>query len=165
MNKVITLFLMIALLTPIVAYSKKNDEGLVLQYQAEGAGATTDASHQIKVTILSKKKDVTEEDLGKCAVHASLFQDIDDTTNAGYGSSAIKKAIMGSPSAEAQHIDYFEPFFRNGDCNRYVQQVKDYSVVKSGKLWKISGVVKVNYAQLKKDLGKQGLVKNLGSGW
>lgn len=148
-----------------VLMAKKNDEGLVPQYSAAGAGSTTDASHQIKVTIFSKKKNVTDEDLGKCAVHATLFQDIDDTTNTGYGSSAVKKSIMGSPTAEAQHIDFFEPFFRNGDCNRYVQLVKDHSVVKTDKGYKVSAVVKVNKAQLQKDLVKQGFVKNLGSGW
>ena len=136
------LFLLIAaLMIPAAIHAKKNDEGLVPSYQVAGAGSTTDTSNQVRVTILSKKKDVSEEELGRCAVHAVLFQDIDDTTNAGYGSVAVKKAIMGSPSAEAQHIDFFEPFFRNGDCNRYVQQVKDYSVMKSGKEYKISAVV------------------------
>lgn len=160
------LFLLLAvMLWPLESSAKKNDEGLVPAYTAEGAGSTTDASEQIRVTVFSKKKDVSDEVLGKCAVHAALFQDIDDTTNAGYGSSAVKKAIMGSPTAEAQHIDFFEPFFRNGDCNRYVQNIKDYSVVKSGKGYKISAVVKVNNAQLKKDLVKQGLAKNLNSGW
>lgn len=165
MKRLLLSAVVLALLVPSASWAKKNDEGLVPQYQVEGAGSTSDASHQIKVTIVSKKKDVTDEQLGMCAVHATLFQDIDDTTNAGYGSVAVKKAIMGSPAAEIEHIDFFEPFFRNGDCNRYVQAVKDYSVVKSGKMWKISGVVKVNKVQLQRDLQKQGLVKNLGSGW
>lgn len=148
-----------------IAFAKKNDEGLVPAYMVEGAGATNDASHQLKVTIISKKKDVSDADLGKCAVHATLFRDIDDTTNSSSLSSARKKALMGSPAAEAQHIDFFEPFFRNGDCNNYVQLVKDHQVIKSGKDYKVSAVVKVNTAQLKKDLSKMGMVKNLGSGW
>lgn len=163
--KKILFLLVAAMLLPVYGYSKKNNEGVVPQYQVEGAGATSDASQQVRVTIVSNKKDVTDDALGRCAVHAVLFQDIDDTTNAGYGSAAIKKALMGSPAAEAQHVDFFEPFFRNGDCNRYVQLVKDHSVVKSGKQYKVSAVVKVNTAQLKKDLANQGLVKNLGSGW
>lgn len=161
----LTIILLILLVTPALLQSKKNDHSLVPTYTAEGAGATTDASQQIKVTIYSNKKDVSDVDLGRCAVHASLFQDIDDTTNTGFGSTAVKKAIMSSPGAEAQHIDFFEPFFRNGDCDRYVQNIKDHTVVKSGKGYKISAIVKVNKAQLQKDLVSQGLVKNLGSGW
>lgn len=164
MKKILT-FLLLAAFCIGVSEAKKNDEGLVPKYMAEGAGATTDASHQIKVTIISKKKDVSDEDLGKCAVHATLFQDIDDATNGGYGTTAVKKAIMGSPTAEGQYVDFFEPFFRNGECNRYVQLVKDHSVVKTSNGYKISAVVKVNKPQLQKDLVKAGLVKNLGSGW
>lgn len=165
--KKIVFLLIAALMIPVAVNAKKKaDEALIPEYQVEGAGNTTDASQQFRVTILTNKKEnVTDADLGKCAVHAALFRDVDDKTNAGYGTSAIKKAIMGSPTAEAQHIDFFEPFFRNGDCNRYVQLVKDHSVTKSGKLYKVSAVVKVNKEQLKKDLVKQGLVKNLGSGW
>lgn len=153
------------MLLPVMIQAKKNNQGLVRTYTAEGAGATTDASRQVKITVFSNKKDVTDVELGRCAVHATLFQDIDDTTNTGFGSTAVKKAIMGSPAAETQHIDFFEPFFLDGDCDRYVQNIKDHSVIKSGKGYKISAVVKVNNAQLQKDLVSQGLVKNLGSGW
>lgn len=163
--KKIVLLLMAAILLPFAVDAKKNDAAIVPEYQCEGAGTTSDASRQVKVTILSKKKDVTDADLGKCAVHAVLFRDMDDKTNAGYGSAAVQKSIMGSPTAMSQHIDFFEPFFRNGDCNAYVQAVNDPSVVKSGKGYKISAVVKVNTTQLRKDLEKQGMVKNLGSGW
>ena len=160
-----TIILLTIFAVPALLHAKKSDQNLVPTYTAEGAGATTDASQQIKITIYSNKKDVSDVDLGRCAVHASLFQDIDDTTNTGFGSTAVKKAIMSSPAAEAQHIDFFEPFFRNGECDRYVQNIKDHTVVKSGKGYKISAIVKVNKAQLQKDLVSQGLVKNLGSGW
>lgn len=165
MRKVVLLLIAALTLGIYSVEAKKNDEGLTKPYYAEGAGSTTGASHQVRVTITSKKKDITEDDLGKCAVHATLFQDIDDSTNSAYGSTAVKKAIMGSPSAEAQYIDFFEPFFRNGDYNRYVQLVKDNKVVKADGKYKISAVVKVNVNQLKNDLVKQGMVKNLGTGW
>ncbi len=156
----------IAMLVPNVASAKKNDDRIVPEYQVEGAGSASNSAQLVRVYILSKKKDVTDEDLSRCAVHAVLFRDIDDTANSGYGSVATKKAIMGSPSAEAQYIDFFEPFFRNGDCNKYVQVVDNSRrVVKAGKQFKTSAEVRVNTAQLRKDLKQQGMVKDLGSGW
>lgn len=168
-NLLAAITLAVALIMPTGALAKKtdyNDEGLVPEYQVEGAGSTSDNSQLVRVYILSKKKNVTDDQLGRCAVHAVLFRDIDDVTNAGYGSVASKKAIMRTPAAEAQYIDFFEPFFRNGDCNKYVQLVSNSRrVVKVGKQYKTSAEVKVNTAQLKKDLKSQGMVKDLGSGW
>lgn len=158
--------LAIAMMLPSAALAKKNDEKIVPEYQVEGAGTTSGNSRLVRVYILSKKKDVTDEQLGTCAVHAVLFRDIDDLAGSGFGSTSSHKAIMQSPSAEAQHIDFFEPFFRNGDCNKYVQVVSDSRrVVKTGKQYKTSAEVRVNTTQLKKDLKTQGMVKDLGSGW
>jgi len=167
MRKILkTLLLIAAMVCSAPAYAKNDTKPAIPEYQLEGAGMTTDNAQQIRVTILSKKKDVTDADLGKCAVHGALFRDYDDVTNSGFGSAASHKAIMGSPAAEQQHIDYFEPFFANGDCNRYVQVVGDSRrVVKAGKQWKVSAVVKVNTAALRKELRSRGLIKDLGSGW
>lgn len=166
MKKIFTLILALAFLSPAMVVAKKSDEGLVPEYQMEGAGMTSDNAQQVLVSILSKKKDVSDEDLGKCAVHGVLFRDYDDATNSNFGGVASHKSIMGSPTKEQEFIDFFEPFFRNGDCNKYVQLVANSRrVVKSGKLYKTSAIVRVNSATLKKDLKKQGMVKNLGSGW
>lgn len=159
--------LALAIICPAASYAKKNDEALVPQYYMEGAGMTSQNGQQVLVSIISKKKDkVTEADLEKAAVHGVLFRDYDDATNAGYGSVASHKSIMGSPTAEAEYVDFFEPFFRNGDYKKYVQLVGDSRrVIKVGKEWKISCIVRVNTDALKKDLKKQGMVKNLGTGW
>lgn len=164
MKKLLSFLLCLAILTPAIA--KKNDEGLVREYQIEGAGMSSDNAQQVMVTILSNKKDITDAELSACAVHGVLFRDYDDATNSGYGSIASHKSIMGSPSEESAHIDFFEPFFRNGDCNKYVQLVSNSRrVVKSGKQWKTTAIVRVNTTALRKDLKKQGLAKDLGSGW
>ena len=165
MKKIFFLVMALILLSPAGAFAKKNDEGLVQEYQMEGAGMTSDNARQVLVSILSKKKDVSDEDLGKCAVHGVLFRDYDDATNSGFGSVASQKSIMGSPTKEQEFIDFFEPFFKNGDCNKYVQLVSNSRrTVKAGKQWKVSAIVRVNAANLKKDLKKQGMVKNLGTG-
>ena len=161
------LFLILGVMfVSLASFAKDKEEGYVPEYQMEGAGMTSSNAQQVKVTILSKKKDVSDADLSKCAVHGVLFRDYDDVTNSGYGSVASHKCLMGSPTKEVEHIDFFEPFFRNGDWSRYVQLVSDSRrVVKSGKQWKTSAIVRVNSSALKEDLQKQGLVKSLKSGW
>ncbi|MDE5980217.1 MAG: hypothetical protein K2G84_09335, partial [Muribaculaceae bacterium] len=73
---------------------------------------------------------------------------------------------MGSPSAEVEYADFFKPFLATGDFENYCQLVGERRrVVKAGKEWKISAIVRVNTQTLKKDLKKQGMIKNLGSGW
>ncbi len=148
------------------AYSKK-EEAYVTNYQVQGAGVTSQNAVQVRITILTKNKDkVSDADLEKAAVHAVLFRDYDDATNAGYGSVASHKAIMGDITAEAQYADFFEPFFRNGDYKNYVMLVGDTRrVVKAGKEWKVSCVVRINNIALKNMLKKQGMVKDLGGGW
>lgn len=166
MKQVFFLLAALLLISPHLANAKKADDGLVPEYQMEGAGMTSDNAQQVLVSILSKNKNVSDADLGKCAVHGILFRDYDDATNSGFGSVASHKSIMGSPAKEKEFIDFFEPFFRNGDCNAYVQLVNNSRrVVKSGKQWKVSAIVRVNSSKLKKDLKSQGIVKNLGSGW
>lgn len=167
MRKLLTLVLAAAIVCPLTAFAKKNDEGLAPEYQLEGAGVTSQNAQQVVITIITKKKDkVTEDDLERAAVHGVLFRDYDDATNSGFGSVASHKSIMGSPTAEAEYVDFFEPFFKNGDYRKYVQLVSNSRrVVKSGKEWKVSAVVRVNTSALRKDLKKQGMIKDLGSGW
>lgn len=167
MKKLLTLVLAAAIMCPLTALAKKNDEGLAPEYQLEGAGVTSQNAQQVVITIITKKKDkVTEDDLERAAVHGVLFRDYDDATNSGFGSVASHKSIMGSPTAEAEYVDFFEPFFKNGDYRKYVQLVSNSRrVVKSGKEWKVSAVVRVNTSALRKDLKKQGMIKDLGSGW
>lgn len=147
--------------------AKKTDEGLAPEYQLEGAGMTSQNAQQVKITIITKKKDnVSESDLERAAVHGVLFRDYDDATNSGFGSVASHKSIMSSPTAEAEYIDFFAPFFKDGQYKKYVQIVSDSRrIVKSGKEWKVSAIVRVNTAALKKDLKAQGIYKDLGGGW
>lgn len=167
MRRLMALVLALMFLAPSAVMAKKNEEGYVPQYQMEGAGKTSQNGTQVNITIISKSKDkVTDADIEKAAVHGVLFRDYDDATNTGFGSVASHRAIMKSPTAEAEYADFFEPFFVNGDYKQYVQLVSDSRrVVKSGKEWKVSAIVRVNTTALKKMLRKQGMVKTLGDGW
>ncbi len=166
MKRLALLLMLMAFALPN-SFGKKVEEKMVPQYQIEGAGMTSQNAQQVLIKILAKDKNkVSDADLEKAAVHGVLFRDYDDTTNSGYGSVASHKAIMGSPTAEVEYVDFFKNFFDNNDYRNYVQIVGDSRrVVKVGKEWKVSAVVKVNSAALKKMLKQQGMVKDLGGGW
>lgn len=166
MKKYVVFLMALFMLTPAVN-GKTKEEALTTNYQLEGAGMTSQNAVQVKVTIITKNKNkVTDADLEKAAVHGVLFRDYDDVTNSGFGTVASHKALMGDIAAEAQYNDFFEPFFKNGDYKNYVQLVGDSRrVVKAGKEWKISAIVRVNNHQLRSMLKKQGMAKDLGGGW
>ncbi len=163
MKKLLSLTILLFFLLPL--HGKKTDERLAPEYQIEGAGMTSQNAQQVKIIVLSNKKDISDADLEKAAVHGILFRDYDDETNAGFGSVASHKSIL-DPTVEAEYSDFFKSFFSSGDYSKYVELVGDTRrVVKAGKQWKISATVKVNSAALKKMLKKQGMVKDLGGGW
>ncbi len=157
------MLLMLVMLSSL-SYAKKNDEGLTNQYVIEGAGGSSESTRAVRVTIYSKKKDVSDTQLAAAAVHGVLFRSYVDKSFSG-GSGSNKPSLL-KPTDEKKHIDLFEPFFKNGDYMNYVSFVKDTRrVVKAGKEWKISVEVKVNQKDLKKMLSDQGIYKGLNSGW
>lgn len=159
--------MMVVLFTGI-SYGKKTEQ-LIPDYQIEGAGAARGDEALVKVIILAKDKSkVTDDMLGKAAVHGVLFKGYTDTSTQGYGGASTHKAIAGSPTAYTEYIDFFEPFFQNGDYMNYVRIVEDRrGVTKVDKNYKVSAVVRVSTGQLKKDLQdkKINVVKSLNSGW
>lgn len=156
------LILAMTILLPQLTPAKVKDTEYMPQYQVMGAGRHG-SEPKLNISILSKKKDVSDADLAKAAVHAILFRDF---TNSNNGSISNEKCLMGSPTAEQEHIDFFEPFFTNGDALRYVQIVGNTRrVVKVNKQYKISADVVVNKSQLRKDLKKQNLLKDASKGW
>lgn len=166
MKRFFFIALIMAVLCPTVM-AKKNEEPSVKDYQISGAGMTSQNAQQVEITIITKSKSsVSDADLEKAAVHGILFRDYDDVTNSGFGSVASHKALMRDATSYAQFKDFFDPFFNNGDYKDYVQVVdSSRRVVKAGKDWKVSAIVRVNTAQLKSMLKKQGMLKDLGGGW
>lgn len=163
MKKVLLLILSFVLCAG--AFAK--DDSAVPEYQIKGAGAANGGSTLVSVSVMAKKADkVTDDMLMKAAVHGVLFKDYSDSTSAGFGSAASKKAICGSPNAYAEHLDFFEPFFKDGGYKGYAQCVDDTRrVVKVGKQYKVTSTVAVSSSALRKDLEKQGVIKSLKSGW
>lgn len=138
--------------------TEAKEKGNVAQYQIEGTGQTANqGSYLVNVTVTSKKKNIEDSEIAKCAVHGILFR--------GYsakGSLSAQKPLARSASAEAEHAEYFEDFFKNGDAQRYANTVPgSRQVVKVGKQYQITETVEVRKEQLQQDLKKAGVIQGL----
>lgn len=151
--KIILSFLLI--LFPLLASA----QGLP-QYSIEGAGVGTQGTYLVKVTVTSKKSNVSEDQLVKCAVHGVLFRGFSSKEN-----RQSQKPLAGSALSESKHADFYNNFFQSTYLN-YAQVVEgSRKVVKSGKEYNVSVVVTVLKSQLKKDLVDAGIVEGLKSGF
>lgn len=162
MLKQVLIILMSIILCSPVAYSKDDKNKDELNYEIEGAGTGSQGTYLVKVTVYSKKSNINDELIARCAVHGVLFR--------GFSNKELRqkqKPLAGSAMAEAQHADFFKDFFsKNGIAKNYVSTVNSSrQVVKSGKQYKISTIVTVNKEQLHSDLEKAGIIKGLNSGF
>lgn len=168
MNKILLALLVIcAGLFSAEAAKKVKSPGNIPEYTIEGAGARTGGEDFVKVSIMAKKKgDITEEQLAKAAVHGVLFKGYSNSSVQGYGEASNHPAIAGSPNAFEQHLDFYQPFFENGDYMKYVRFMDaGRSTTKVGNLYRISAKIKVATGQLTKDMGEQGVAKRMKDGF
>lgn len=133
------------------------------EYELEGNGTGAQGTYLVKVSVLTKDKQLNSDELGRCAVHGVLFK--------GFSAKELRqqhqKPLAGSAAAEAQHADFFNSFFaENGAYKNYVGEVSgSRTVIKSGKKYRVSATVTVNKEQLRKDLEKSGVIRGLNSGF
>lgn len=162
MKIILKLVLLLALLVPGADLFAKGEKQLTQPYQIEGTGKTAaQGSYLVNVTVTSKKNKIDDSEIAKCAVHGVLFRGF-----SAKGSLAGQKPLARSASAEAEHADFFEPFFTNGTAIRYANTVPgSRSVVKVGKQYQISETVEVRKDELRKDLQAAGVIKGLTSGF
>lgn len=128
-------------------------------YEIEGAGTGSQGTYLVKVSVLSKKSKITDDVIGRCAVHGVLFR--------GFANKELRqqqKPLAGSAMVEAQHQDFFKNFF-DGTYKNYYQLVGSRQVVKAGKQYKVTSVVTVAKDQLKKDLVGMDIIKGLNTGF
>lgn len=128
-------------------------------YEIEGAGTGNQGTYLVKVSVLSKKAKIEDEEIGRCAVHGVLFR--------GFANKELRqqqKPLAGSAMVEMQHKDFFKDFF-GGAFKNYYQLVGPRQVVKAGKQYKVTSVVTVAKDQLKKDLVAMDVIKGLNSGF
>lgn len=154
MRKVL-LFFMFMLALPVLA-----DE--IPDYQIEGAGTGSQGTYLVRVSVLSKKSKILDNEVGRCAVHGVLFRGF-----ANKEARQQQKPLAGSPMVEQQNVKFFEDFFKeDGVFVNYFQIVSgSRQVVKAGKQYKVTATVTVAKDQLRKDLQDAGIIKGLNTGF
>lgn len=148
---------MAALALPLTTVAKDNKE---LNYEIEGAGTGVQGAYLVKVTVTSKKTSITDDEIGRCAVHGVLFR--------GFSSKEhrqMQKPLAGTALNEQQHRDFYDDFFKSA-YKSYVQTVSgSRQVLKAGKEYRITATVSVAKEQLHRDLESAGIIKGLNTGF
>lgn len=162
MKYIVKLVLLLALMLPGAELFAKGDKQSTLPYQIEGTGKTAaQGAYLVNVTVTSKKNKIEDAEIAKCAVHGVLFRGF-----SAKGSLSAQKPLARSAAAEAEHADFFEPFFSGSQAAAYANTVPgSRSVVKVGKEYQITETVEVRKDQLRSDLQKAGVIKGLSSGF
>lgn len=130
------------------------------QYSIVGAGVGEQGTYLVKVTVTSKKSNIEENSLIKCAIHGVLFRGFSSKEN-----RQSQKPLAGSALNESQYADFYSNFFKTTYMNYANVLTGSRQVVKSGKEYKVSVVVAVSKTQLKKDLIDAGIIKGLKTGF
>ncbi|MDE7166568.1 MAG: hypothetical protein K2O17_06025 [Bacteroidaceae bacterium] len=129
-------------------------------YEIEGAGAGSQGTYLVKVSVLSKKSKIEDNEIGRCAVHGVLFRGF-----ANKEQRQQQKPLAGSAMVEGQNQSFFDDFFKTTYKNYYQTVSSSRQIVKVGKQYKVSCVVSVAKDQLRKDLQQAGILKGLNSGF
>lgn len=164
MKKLILILIAILTFSPVTSAKDNKDieEKEGLSYEIEGAGIGSQGTYLVTVTVISKKSNIDDDLIARCAIHGVLFR--------GFSNNELRihqKPLTGSAMTEAQHADFFKDFFKkNGLAKNYVASINNSrQVVKSGKQYKISTIVTVNKELLHSDLEKAGIIKGLNTGF
>lgn len=155
------LFTILALLLAVVpAYSKKKADNN-FNYEIAGAGTAAQGEYLVKITVITKDKNLKDADLRRAAVHGVLFRGFSNSEK-----RQSQKPLAGSAANEAQHADFYKAFFdENGTAASYASTVGgSRTMVKSSKKeYSVSAIVTVRKEALHKYLEESGVVKGLNS--
>ncbi|MCD8290911.1 MAG: hypothetical protein LUC91_05355 [Prevotella sp.] len=159
MNKIITkLLLLIAFVVSVnVAYAKDNDASQ-LQYSIKSNGSGQQGYWVVEVTAyVTKKSDINNTILQKCAVHGALFKGV-----AGGQGGSPQKPLCSSTSAETQYSDFFNAFFQQ-DFKNYADVVEGtLSTTQVGKGYEVTATVQIAKDNLRKAMEEAGIIRKLG---
>lgn len=136
----------------------KDDKSL--DYTIQGAGTATQGDYLVKVTLISKKKKVTNAQLCSAAVHGVLFRGFSNQQT-----RQSQKPLAGSAANEAQHADFYKDFFaEGGNAKNYADVMESSrSVTKVDGKYHVTAIVTVHKENLLKYLEESGVVKGLNS--
>ena len=152
MKKFLMLF-MLVLAMPVLADDLPD-------YEISGAGTGSQGTYLVNVSVLSKRPKVSDDEIGRCAIHGVLFR--------GFANKEVRqqqKPLAGSAMVEMKNKSFFSDFFSSTYKN-YAQVVgSSRNVVKVGKQYKVTAVVTVAKEQLRKDLQEAGVISGLNTGF
>lgn len=146
--------LIVMLSMSLISFAKDKGDTSEYKYNIENGGTGTQGTYLVKVTVITKNKKLSDEEIGRNAVHGVLFK--------GFPG---QRPLAGSALAESQNADFFKEFFKiNGPAKNYVQVVNSSRQVKKvGKLYHVATTVTVSKDQLRRDLENAGVIKGLNS--
>lgn len=146
--------LIVMLSVPLISFGKDKSDTSEYNYNIENAGTGAQGTYLVKVTVITKNKKLSDEEIARNAVHGVLFK--------GFSG---QRPLAGSALAESQNAAFFKDFFKvNGPVKNYVQVVNSSREVKKvGKLYHVSTTVTVSKDQLRRDLENAGIIKGLNS--
>ena len=151
-------FLLFVCIFSFIRLSAKDEPPI---YYVESAGIGAQGTYLLKVTVITKKASVKDDELCKAAVHAVLFRGFQD------GSMGSQKPLAGDEAVEENHKDFFSKFYDNAIYRNYVTMITGTrSIVKTAdKRIRTTANVTVMKDRLRKYLEQQGVVKALGGGF
>ena len=129
------------------------------KYDMTGAGSGKEGTLLVKVYVY--KKNVSDEDLKRVAVHGVVFRGC--TGNA----SGARQPAMAAASAETDNAAFCAEFFASdGQCQNYATVIAgSYDRVKTAKGLKVGAIVQIDKTALRKALEQAGVVRSLSSGF
>lgn len=161
MKRIITIALTVIFVIPIFAGKNKHAEVFENpeSYSCVFINVATSGTKNIKVSGIGKKKDAAVEKAIMNAIHAVIFKGITGGTN---GQPTPPMYPSASPSAD--HQQYFDDFFNNGDYKQFSTQVSnpsgnDMSEVKGG--IKVKVEIQVMFDALRKKLSQDGIIQGV----
>ncbi len=158
MNKIIaSLLLLMTLAAPVNATYAKDKDAIDYQYSIKSSGSGQDGYWVVEVTaFVTKKGDINDAVLQKCAVHGALFKGVAP----GQGGSSQKPLCPST--AETQYSDFFDAFFKE-DYKVYADVVAGtLSTTKTGKGYEVTATVQIAKDNLRKTMEQAGIIRKLG---
>lgn len=148
--------------------NKANEDTKIWRYDLECEGIAKQGSKLVKVWSYSKNPKHAISRGMKNAVHGIIFKGY---AGGGQGCTS-QKALVKSADTEEKFKDFFDAFFADGgEYLKYVSGATDGSIAAGDRLkisrreYKIGIIVNVQFAQLRKRLEDEGIIRGLASGF
>lgn len=166
---ILTFLGMFFVLTDVIGQSRKerkaNKETLEWKYDIESAAMGNHNLKVVKVWSFSKDPKVAKNQAIKNAAHGIIFKGTVGDSEKGI---APVFALISDVATMDKHSAFFKDFFsEGGDYRKYVSTttISDEVIRLEKRMYKVGVTVNIRYADLRKMLEKEGIVKKLGAGF